>query len=370
MAELIYCTKCLNPHTRPRITFNDVGVCNACLTQERKSVMNWDGRWEELKALCDQQRGRNTDRPDVIVPYSGGKDGAYIAYTLREKLGMRPLCVTVRPPLEDPVGVRNIQNFLDRGYDHIMITPNRSVERAIDKENFINKGIPMHAFMMVVQAAVMRCSVIFDIPLVMFAEEGESEMGGDSALANSPTYDIEHSIKFYLSGVDPKKYLNQFSEKDLYWFLHPSVAEMKRVGARISHWSYYQEFVNYKHYLVAKEHCGLEEKKGRGVGTFDNYSTTDTEIIWLYFYLMYLKFGFGRATNVVGTEIRRGAMTRKQAVNLVKKYDGEFPEQYVDTYLKYYDMSLDEFNAVLDKWANKDLFEKLNGRWLPKFEVK
>ena len=114
----------------------------------------------------------------------------------------------------------------------------------------------------------------------------------------------------------------------------------------------------------------MEEKKGRGVGTFDNYSTTDTEIIWLYFYLMYLKFGFGRATNVVGTEIRRGAMTRKQAANLVKKYDGEFTEQYMDAYLKYYDMTLDEFNAVLDKWANKDLFEKQNGRWVPTFTVR
>jgi N-acetyl sugar amidotransferase len=369
MAELTYCTKCLNPHTRPRITFNDEGVCNACLTQERKKLMNWDGRWEMLQELCEQQKKRNVDRPDVIVPYSGGKDGAYIAYTLREKLGMRPLCVTIRPPMEDLVGVRNIQNFLDRGYDHVMITPNRLVERAIDKENFINKGIPMHAFMMAVQAAVMRCSVIYDIPLVMFAEEGESEMGGDSELANSPTYEIEHSIKFYLSGVDPKKYLDRFSSKELYWFLHPTFDEMKRVGSRISHWSFYQEFVNYKHYLVAKEHCGLEEKTERGVGTFDNYSTTDTELIWLYFYLMYLKFGFGRATNVVATEIRRGAMTRKQAVNLVRKYDGEYPEQYVETYLKYYDMTQGEFDAVLDKWANKDLFEKQNGRWVPKFTV-
>lgn len=369
MKKLVYCTKCLNPNTRPRITFSADGVCNACMTQGRKQSTDWSARWKLLEELCEQQRNRNPNRPDVIVPYSGGKDGGYIAYTLREKLGMRPLCVTIRPPLEDPVGVRNIQNFLDRGFDHVMITPNRRVERAIDRENFINKGIPMHAFMIAVQAAVMRCAVQFDIPLVMFAEEGESEMGGDSALADRPTYDVEHSIKFYLSGVDPSKYLDQFSEKELYWFLHPPKEELLRIGARISHWSFYQEFVNYKHYLVAKQHLGLEEKKERGVGTFDNYSTTDTEIIWLYFYLMYLKFGFGRATNVVGTEIRRGAMTRKQGLNLVRRYDGEFPAQHIDAYLRYYDMTADEFDAVLDKWANKDLFEKKGGRWVPTFTV-
>ena len=27
------------------------------------------------------------------------------------------------------------------------------------------------------------------------------------------------------------------------------------------HWSYFENFVNYNHYLVAKEKCGLVEKK-------------------------------------------------------------------------------------------------------------
>ena len=40
---------------------------------------------------------------------------------LKEKLGMNPLCITIRPPLEDPVGIENINNFLDRGYHHVMI---------------------------------------------------------------------------------------------------------------------------------------------------------------------------------------------------------------------------------------------------------
>jgi N-acetyl sugar amidotransferase len=366
--KLRYCTKCLNPSTRPRITFNAESVCNACVWAEEKKKLDWGARWRDLEALCERHRARNSKHFDVIVPYSGGKDGAYIAYTLREKLGMHPLCVTIRPPMEDPIGVQNIQNFLDRGFDHIMITPNRRVERQIDKENFINKGIPMHAFMIAVQAGVFRAAVKFDVPLVMFAEEGETEYGGSSKLKNKHTYELEDSINIYLSGVDPRKYLGQFSEKELYWFLHPSREELAALRPEISHFSYFEDFVNYNHYLVAKEKLGLVGRDQRNIGTYENYSTTDTDLIWLYFYLMYLKFGFGRTTNVVGTDIRRGAMTRSQALNLVRKYDGEAPEQHIETYLKWYDMSRAEFDAVIDKWANKDLFVKKSSRWVPNFE--
>ena len=47
-------------------------------------------------------------------------------------------------------------------------------------------------------------------------------------------------------------------------------------------------------------------------GTFTNFAQTDQALYDLRTYLMYLKFGFGRATQDVGIEIRRGAMTRDQ----------------------------------------------------------
>jgi len=62
-------------------------------------------------------------------------------------------------------------------------------------------------------------------------------------------------------------------------------------------------------------------------------------------------------------------MDRAQAVNLVRLYDGHYPEEFLETYLDYYRMSLSEFEAVLDRWVNRDLFEKANGRWQPQFMV-
>ena len=82
---------------------------------------------------------------------------------------------------------------------------------------------------------------------------------------------------------------------------------------------------------------------------------------------MYLKFGFGRATQDAGIEIRRGAMTREQALPLVRLYDGHYPEEFISTYLDYYNITRNEFDSVLDKWANKSLFTKEKGIWNPNF---
>ena len=360
------------PTTRPRLTFNNEGVCGACEWNDLKeNSVDWKKRWQELEKLCQKFKKRNKGRHDVLVPYSGGKDGAYIAYMLKHKLGMNPLCVTIRPPLEEEIGIKNIENFIQKGYEHVMITTNREVEKKIDKLNFVDQGRPMHAFMISVQTAIYRASVIFDIPFVMFAEEGEAEYGGATRLRNSPTYEKSDGIKYYLSGLDPNKYLSQFSKEEVYWFTYPNEDELDKCKPELYHWSYFESFVNYNHYIVAKEHCGLIEKKERSPGSIENFSITDTYLVRLYFYLMYLKFGFGRVISECTNEIRRGAMTRNQAINISRILDGEKPnEDLIKMYLEYYSMSLESFNEVLDKWANKELFYKNNkGVWTPKFEI-
>ena len=55
------------PSTRPRIEFNEDGVCNGCLHAEKKKTFDWDARWKELQALCDNYRG-NGKQPDMIIP--------------------------------------------------------------------------------------------------------------------------------------------------------------------------------------------------------------------------------------------------------------------------------------------------------------
>ncbi len=369
MSTVFWCKNCLNMSTRPRINFDERGWCNACQWMEEKQNLNWDLRLKELQEIFNRYRS-TTGGFDCVVPVSGGKDGSYVSYNLKHKYGMNPLAITVTPALSLELGDQNLKNFIESGYNHIQITPDSEAMRVLNRTGFIEKGFPYYGWLIAIQAAVVRLAVNLNIPLIFYGEDGEVEYGGSTESKSRAMYDVEYMRRIYLEGGHEKVLkASGLENSKLYFFQFPTKEELKGKELKITHWSYFESWDPYRNYLIAKEHCGLQEAEGTNSGTFTNFAQNDQALYALHTYLMYLKFGFGRATQDAGIEIRRGAMTRDQAINLVRLYDGIYPEEFIDTYLDYYQMTLQEFDAVLDRWVNKDLFEKNDGRWQPKFVV-
>lgn len=372
--EIFWCSNCLNMSTRPRIGFNDQGHCNACMWSEEKKHLDWHSREKELESLLDKYRSKDGSGFDCVVPVSGGKDGSYVAYMLKEKYGMNVLAVTVRPALSLEVGDQNLNSFIDSGFNHIHVSPNARVMQKLNKHGFIEKGFPYYGWLIAITTAVIQTAMNFSIPLIFYGEDGEVEYGGSTESKNDPLYNIEYMKRVYFEG-GYEKVLDivaddpSISAGDLAFWRFPSDKEVQENDLAFTHWSYYENWNSYRNYVVAKEHCGLKEKEEGTAGTFTNFSQNDQALYSLHAYMMYLKFGFGRATQDAGIEIRRGSMTRDQALNLVKMYDNQYPHDFIELYLGYYEMTKSEFDAVLDKYANKDLFEKVDGIWEPKFEV-
>jgi len=334
---------------------------------EEKRTLDWSVRQRELGKLLDEYRSK-AGGFDCVVPVSGGKDGSYVSYQLKHKYGMNPLAVTVTPALSLELGNSNLRNYIDSGYNHIQINPDAQTMRILNRQGFIDKGFPYFGWLVAIQAAVVRLAVNLNIPLLFYGEDGEVEYGGSVESKNRAMYDIEYMKRIYLEGgFDKVLRTSGLSDADSYFFLFPTDQELMGKNLYITHCSYFEAWDPYRNYLVAKEHCGMEEAPENNSGTFTNFSQNDQALYALHTYMMYLKFGFGRATQDAGIEIRRGAMTREQAVNLVRLYDGHYPEEFIETYLEYYQMSQDEFDAVLDKWVNKALFRKEDGCWTPAF---
>lgn len=372
--KIFWCSTCLNMSTRPRIEFDDQGSCNACKWAEEKKLLDWEPRQDELRRLLNKYRSPDDSRFDCVVPVSGGKDGSYVAYTLKHKHGMNPLAVTVRPALSLELGDENLTNFINSGFNHIHISPDPRVMQKLNKLGFIEKGFPYYGWLIAIKTAVIQTAMNFKIPLIFYGEDGEVEYGGSPESKKTPLYDIEYMKRIYFEGGYDKVFnavlaQGDITEGDLAFWKFPTEKQVKSHDLAFTHWSYYEEWDSYRNYVVAKEHCGLKEKDEGTAGTFTNFAQNDQALYSLHAYLMYLKFGFGRATQDAGIEIRRGAMTRDQALNLVMAYDNQYPHDFIDLYLDYYEMSQVEFDAVLDKYANKKLFKKIEGFWEPNFEV-
>lgn len=307
---------------------------------------------------------------DCMVPVSGGKDGSYVSYNLKHKYGMNPLAVTVTPALPLSLGEENLRSFVRSGYNHLSINPDHNAMRVLNRTGFIEMGFPYYGWLISIQTACLRTAANFGIGLIFYGEDGEVEYGGSTETDKNPIYDVAYMKKIYLEGGYEKVLRESgLTKAELNLFNFPDDAMLAKTRLEITHWSYFENWDPYRNYLVAKEHCGLKEAEGSNAGTFTNFAQNDQALYALHTYLMYLKFGFGRANQDASIEVRRGAMDRQQAVNLVRLYDGQYPDQFMEMYLDYYKMDAAEFAAVLDKWANKELFEKRDGRWRPLFTV-
>jgi len=365
--EVFWCKNCLNISTRPRITFDERGWCNACVWMEEKEIIDWNKREAELFELLNKHKTKNRNY-NCIVPVSGGKDGSYVSSQLKNKYGINPLTVTIRPALELNLGESNLKSFINSGFDHIHVTPNSDVMRELNKFGFIEKGFPYYGWLISVQTAVLQVAKSFGIHLIFYGEDGEVEYGGSTKNKYVATFDSLYQKKVYLEdGYEEVLEKIDYDDSKLHFFLFPDEGELKNIS--LTHWSYFEPWDSYRNFVVAKEKCGLKEVEFNNVGTFTNFAQNDQAFYALHTYMMYLKFGFGRATQDCGIEIRRGAMDRDQALNLVSLYDNTYPDEFVETYLDYYRMSKKEFDKIIDKWTNKNLFKKDNGLWMPKFVV-
>ncbi len=367
--QVFWCKNCINMSTRPRISFNNEGVCNACEWSKEKKEIDWTNRLDILNKTINESKNQKKSNYDCIVPVSGGKDGTYVAYKLKEDYGLNVLTVTARPPLESEVGKKNLQNFVEQGFDHIHVSPNYEVMRKYNKAGLIQKGSPYYGWIIAVFAAVSKVAVQNNIKLVFYGEDGEIEYGGSTKNKNEPFFDVDYIINNYFSGDYYEITKNLEVEKnELYWF-NLDKKEFLDNDLKYTHWGFFEPWDSYRNYLFAKKKFNFNESPEGNEGTFTNFAQNDQTLFPLHMYLMYLKFGFGRATQDAGIEIRRGAMTREQAVNLANLYDNYFPREHIDIYLEYFKMTKEEFDNVLDKWANKKLFEKKNNIWKPKYRI-
>ena len=106
------------------------------------------------------------------------------------------------------------------------------------------------------------------------------------------------------------------------------------------------------------KHTGFQANTERTQGSYSKYSGIDDRIDWFHYYTTLIKFGLGRASYDAAQEIRNKKITREEGVNLVKKYDDEFPIKYFKDFLEYIDISENIFWETIDKFRPTHLWKE------------
>jgi N-acetyl sugar amidotransferase len=371
--EVKFCVLCTISNQRPRITFDKQGVCSACnFAKFKKNEINWTEREKELMTLLDKHR-KSDGSYDVIVPSSGGKDSAYIAHELKHKYGMNPLTCTWSPHLYTEIGWKNFQSLIHTGdLANVLGTPSGKTHRKLTKLSFEILGDPFQPFIYGQANFPLQTAVNYQIPLVMYGENGEVEYGGDMKNAFTPTRDYKSDHKkHYFSGLSPEDMVQYgVSSQDIKPYMAPSDEKLDKLGCEIHFYGYYKKWIPQEFYYYCVDNTGFTANPVRSEGTYSKYASLDDKLDGFHYYLAHIKFGLGRATSDSAHEIRDGHLTREEGAHLVRKFDGEFPEKFFKTFLDYCDITEDLFWEVINSWRSDHLWGKdQEGNWKLKHNV-
>lgn len=361
MRTITRCSKCLMPSSRPRITFEN-GVCNACQFHERRHEVDWNARKAAFLDLVSAHRKHPVY--DCVVPFSGGKDSATIAYKLKSDLGLHPLLVTYGQLLWTDVGRHNFDQVAKAGFDIIYWRVNQDVSRKLTKRFMIERGHPKNHYDAGVNACPIRTAKDMGIPLVVYAEHGESEYGGHVlSEEHRKVRDLAEVLENQV-GDNPLAWArDDVTERDLYPYLYPDLADGEVTAV---YYSYFFPWDIYENARVSRETLGFRQAQnglpevfqwGKSDGSFEGFDSIDDKIDDLDFYMMHVKFGFGRATRMASRLIQKGHMTRDEGFELVKMYDGEFPETYLADVLEYMDMTRTELMTCIGSHKNPEIWD-------------
>lgn len=355
-----HCNRCVMPDTKPDLFIDADGVCSACRYYEGRKAVDYVKRKAELLTICSKYR--KDGWYDCIVPSSGGKDSTYQALKMRE-LGMHPLIVTATTDKLTDLGRRNLENLKLNGFDTLEVTPNPAIRRRINKfalETVGDISWPEHVLIFTIP---VRVAVQMGIPLLIWGENSQHEYGGPAAAAGDPVLNRKWLEEFGgLNGlrVSDVQEMLDLTDKDMIQYTYPTDADLQRVGVTGLFLGHFIPWDGKENAEFSKAH-GFEVYHNTVEGSSVDYENLDNAQTGIHDYFKYLKFGFGRASDLVSMAIRRGRMTREEGVKIVKAQDGRYPWSYLGhsltAILKDIGMTVAEFQSVCEKFRNKKVFE-------------
>jgi N-acetyl sugar amidotransferase len=351
------------PDTKPDLQLNADGVCNACESYDRRIEIDWESRYDELLRILERYRRKNAGGWDCIVPVSGGKDSTYQVVRMLQ-LDLNPLCITSTTCDLSDLGRKNIQNIKSLGVDYVEVSPNPLIRAKLNRIGLTQVGDiswPEHVGIFTIP---VRAAVQFNVPLIVWGENSQNEYGGPAAASESSLLNRRWLEEFGgLLGMRVSDLIGHegIEARHLINYTYPSDEELARVGVTGLFLGHYIPWDGLSNFLIAQAN-GFRAHDGVVEGSMVNYENLDNYQTGIHDYFKFLKFGFGRATDLACLHIRRKRLTRRDGLEAVQRLDGRFPWHYLGKSLREIlgplNLTVDEFVRICDSFTNKKIFKR------------
>ncbi len=400
--EIKFCVKCGISNQRPNstiefkhnknskketINFDSNNICDACRTAEKKSSeIDWDKREFELKQLCNKFRSLNGSY-DCIVPGSGGKDSFYASWVLKYKYKMNPLTVTWAPNIYTEWGKKNFDSWIHSGMDNYLITPSGRSKRLLTRLAIENLFHPFQPFIIGQKCLAPKLAVQMKIPLIFYGEN-EAEYGNPIDDNNEAKRSYDYFSKksdsdLFIAGESLENLKNYYgmTNSDLNLYLPTDIKPLEDLNSEVHYLGYYLKWHPQSAYYFAVKNGGFKASPERTAGTYSKYNSIDDKIDDFHYFTTFIKFGIGRASYDASQEVRSGDLERDEALALIERYDGEFPERWSEEIFKYLSLDIDNFpeaskmfeqpkmdrnyfDALTNQFRSPHLWKFVDNKWL------
>lgn len=359
-----YCQNCVLPNTRPNLSIEEDGICDACHSwHHKKQAINWQQRQDVFAQLVTEVKTRATTW-DCVIPVSGGKDSTWQVIKALE-WGLKPLCVTWKTPARNSLGQKNLDNLIRLGVDHADFSINPKIEKSFTLKAMQKTGslaLPMH---MALFAIPLRVAVNYKIPLVLWGENPGMEYGGkvkdllgfSMSRAWLKTYGVTHGT-IAEDWVD-----DELTLKDLSIYRWPTDQEMTTAGVMTAFLGWFYPWDPVETYAVAQAHGFQADSDKPKTGYYKFADIDDEFIIILHHWLKWYKFGFTRLWDNLALEIRAGRLSREMAIHIIRQTGLEDPKEAIAGFCAWVDMQTDDFYKMIEPFRNHSIWKKDKDVW-------
>ncbi len=323
--ELFRCSRCILPSTMPFIRFDSGGVCNYCTNYKIRTVPK---SLAELEYLV--QNYRRANGPDVIIPFSGGRDSSFGLHLVVRELGMNPITFTYDWGMVTDLGRRNASLMSAKlGVENIIVAADIVKKRK-------NIAINLKAWLAKPNLGMVSVLTAGDKHFFKYVDTVKRQTGVNLNLWGINPLEVTHFKSGFL-GLAP-----DFEETRVY--TSGAIKQLKYQSKRFSAMiespgyfnssitdtvsgEYWRSFAKKTDYFHIFDYWRWDEKEINDVllNEYEWETASDTSTTWrigdgtagFYNYVYFTIAGLTEHDTLRSNQIREGQITRAEALSLV-----------------------------------------------------